>query len=132
MSKQEYSIAQIKELLKNPNVKKCSSKYITFNDNFKLLALDLDKTWIIPKDIFKKLWFPEYIINSEIPWRSLKRWRFKMKHKWFSVFNETKKWRKNKEKFDISKMTKDEELEYLRTKVAVLEELKKLVDWEYP
>jgi hypothetical protein len=43
MSKQEYNLAQIKELLNNSNVKKCSSKYITFNDDFKLLALDLDK-----------------------------------------------------------------------------------------
>jgi hypothetical protein len=29
-------------------------------------------------------------------------------------------------------MSKDEELEYLRTKVAVLEELKFFLDWDYP
>lgn len=132
MSKQEYSKSQIKELLNNTNVKKCTSKYITFNDNFKLLALDLDKEWIIHRDIFRKFWFPEYIINSNVPAKSLKNWRYKAKHKWIKSLQNTQKWRKKKEKFDVSKMTKDEELEYLRTKVAVLEELKKLVDWEYP
>jgi hypothetical protein len=29
-------------------------------------------------------------------------------------------------------MTKDEYIEYLETENAVLKELKKLVDWEYP
>jgi hypothetical protein len=38
------------------------------------------------------------------------------------------KMKKKKEVFDISKMSKDEELEYLRTKVAVLEELKFFLD----
>lgn len=132
MSKQEYSKTQIKELLNNANVKKCSSKYITFNDNFKLTALKLDKKGIIYRDIFEKYWFPEYIINSRIPEKSLKNWRYKAKHKWINSLQNTQKWRKKKEKVDISKMTKDEELEYLRTKVAILEELKKLLDWEYP
>ncbi len=132
MSKQEYNKVQIKELLNNSNVKKCSSKYITFNDDFKLLALDLDKKWMIHRDIFRKYWFPEYIINSKIPEKSLKNWRYNAKHKWIESLQNTKKWRKKKENFDISKMTKDEELEYLRTKVAVLEELKIFLDWNYP
>jgi hypothetical protein len=43
MSKQEYTKEQIKELTDNPNVLKCSSKYITFNNEFKLIAIKLDK-----------------------------------------------------------------------------------------
>ena len=43
MSKQEYTKEQIQELVSNSCIKTCSSKYITFNDDFKLLALDLDK-----------------------------------------------------------------------------------------
>ena len=132
MSKQEYSKFQIKELLNNPNVKKCSSKYITFNDNFKLLALNFDKKWIIHRNIFRKFWFPEYIINSKIPEKSLKNWRYNAKHKWIESLQNTQKWRKKKENFDISKMTKDEYIEYLETENAVLKELKKLIDWNYP
>jgi len=132
MSKQEYSKFQIKELLNNPNVKNCSSKYITFNDDFKLLALKLDKQWVIHRDIFIKFWFPEYIINSKIPEKSLKNWRYNAKHKWIESLQNTQKWRKKKENFDISKMTKDEYIEYLETENAVLKELKKLIDWNYP
>ena len=40
MSKQEYSLEQIQDLLSNPNVKSCTSKYITFSDDFKLKALE--------------------------------------------------------------------------------------------
>jgi len=132
MSKQEYNNDQIEELWNNSNIKKCSKKYITFTDEFKLEALKLDKQWIIHREIFRKFWFPEYIIKSTIPEKSLKNWRYKAKHKWIESLQNTKKWRKKKEIYDVSKMTKDEELEYLRTKVTILEELKKLVDWGYP
>jgi len=54
-----------------------------------------------------------------------------MKKKWLTWLVWTQKWRPKKEKSDVLKMTKDEELEYLRTKVAYLEELKELVDWGY-
>jgi hypothetical protein len=40
MSKQEYNDEQIEELLSNSNVKGCTSKYITFSDDFKLKALE--------------------------------------------------------------------------------------------
>jgi len=43
MLKQEYNEEQIMEILKNPNVKSCSSKYITFTDEFKIEVLKLDK-----------------------------------------------------------------------------------------
>jgi len=42
MSKREYTKEQIEELLKNPYVKDCSTKYITFTDDFKVKALGLD------------------------------------------------------------------------------------------
>ncbi len=68
MSKQEYSKEQIEEILKNSNVKTCSSKYITFTDSFKVKALELDKRWIYLRKTFADFWSPEYIINSVVPW----------------------------------------------------------------
>ena len=131
MSKQIYTKKQIKELEWNPNVKLCSSKYITFKDEFKLKVLELDRQWKIHRDIFKSFWFPEYIISSKIPEKSLKNWRFKAKHEWINSLKNTKKWRKKKE-YEPSKMSKDEYIEYLETKLVVLEELKKITDWKYP
>jgi len=36
---------------------------------------------MIHRNIFRKFWFPEYIINSKIPERLLKNWRYKARHK---------------------------------------------------
>ena len=132
MSKQEYTKEQIEELLNNSCIKTCSSKYITFTDSFKIKALELDKNYLSPKIIFKDFWFPEYIINSKIPSLSLRRWRFNIKKKWLTWLVNTKKWRKKKEKINISKMTKNEYIEYLETKTAYLEELHKQIYSHYP
>lgn len=132
MSKQEYTIEQIEELQNNSCVKICSSKYITFTDEFKLKALELDKKYIIPKKIFIEFWFPDYLVNSEVPTNSLKRWRRKIKNKWIMWLVWTIKWRKKKEKKDITKMTKEEYIAYLETKTAYLEELHKTTYWYYP
>lgn len=132
MKKQIYTKEEIKEILNNTNVKSCTEKYITFTDDFKLKALELDKRWFIPKKIFEEFWFPEYIINSATPWRSLKRWRYNKKNKWISWLIWNIKWRKKKEIYDISKMSKDEYIEYLETENAVLKELKKMIDWNSP
>ena len=132
MSKIEYTEEQIKELLNNPYIKDCSSKYITFTDEFKIKALELDSNWVYHRKIFEDFWFPEYIFNSNIVPQSLWNWRYKLKNKWLSWLIKTKKWRKKKEKIDISKMTKEEYIEYLEAKTAYLEELHKTAYWYYP
>ena len=120
MSKKEYTEDQIQEVLKNKYVKNCSSKYITFTDEFKIKVLELDKKWIYHRKIFEDFWFPEYIINSDIPKNSLSRWKRNINKKGII---EDKKWKVKKEEIDFDNMTKDEELEYLRAKVAYLEEI---------
>ncbi len=129
MAEIKYTAEQIKELKDNEYVKNCTNKHIVFKKEFKSKAIALANNYISSKEIFKECWFPKYVIFSDIPRNSLSRWKRNIKIKWVIEEN---KWRKKKEYFDISKMTKDEELEYLRAKVAVLEELKKLTDWNYP
>jgi hypothetical protein len=79
MSKFEYTKEQIQELIGNTYVKSCTSKYITFTDEFKVKAVELYNNGFHHKRIFKDLGFPEYIINSTIPIQSLKNWRRKSK-----------------------------------------------------
>ena len=132
MSKIEYTQEQIQELISNPNVKSCTTKYITFTDEFKIIAIKLDKSWFYHKRIFKDSKFPRYIVNSEIPKQSLKNWRWKFKNKWPIWLVGAKRWRKKKEFIDTSKMTKDEYIKYLEAKTSYLEELHKKIYWDYP
>lgn len=125
----KYTDKQIKELLNNEYVDKCTWKYISFKKDFKLKVLDLHKKWIYIKEIFEMCWFPDYVVNSKIPINSLNRWKNNLIRKWEL---EKTKWRKKKERIDKSKMTKDEYIEYLETENAVLKEIKKLIDWDFP
>lgn len=65
--KEKYTPGQIQEIKNNKYVLRCSPKNITYTNSCKIEAVNLWKTWISSKDIFKKLWFPNYIINSDLP-----------------------------------------------------------------
>jgi len=132
MSKIKYNKEQIEELLKNPNVKNCSEKYILFTDDFKIKCLELDNQWIYHRKIFEDFWFPEYIFKSNVVNRSLWNWRSKLKNKWLYWLIKTKKWRKKKEKVDFEKMNLPEQIEHLKTENAFLKEMYKLKHWTYP
>jgi len=123
----KYTEEQIKELKSNPSVKNATSKHIIFTKEFKLQAVKLAEKYITSKEIFKQFWFPEYVINSNIPFNSLNRWK-KLSKKWIV---EKKKWRKKKEYIDTTKMTKDEYIEYLEAKLALMEELERLSNSGY-
>ena len=88
------------------------------------ILLHLNKKWLFYTEIFKKLWFPEYIINSKIPQRSFHRWNYK-NNNWLI---EDKKWRPKVEKIDFNNLTKDQYIEYLETKLEFYEEMKKYID----
>ena len=128
MTKIKYNKKQIEELKNNSNVKNCTSKHIVFSKEFKLQAIKLAEE-ISAKEIFKQFWFPEYIINSDIPSNSLARWK-RLSKKW--IVEETK-WRPKKEKnLNFNKMSLEEQNEYLRTENLYLKELHKQIYWEYP
>lgn len=128
----KYTEEQIKELLKNKYVRECSSKYITYTDEFKIRWLDLNKKWIHHKKIFKDFWFPDFIINSEIPKDTFDRLRYQLKNKWILGIINSKKWKPKKEKIDFSKMSLEQKIEYLEVENAYLKELYRLKHWKYP
>lgn len=127
MTKQSYTDEQIQELLTNKYVEKCSKKYITFTKACKIEFLKRSQERMFYRDIFKILWFPDYIVNSKIPERSYNRWKRNLQN-WII---ESKKWRKKKN-IDITTMTLQEQNEYLKAEVAFLKELHKQVYWHYP
>lgn len=119
-----YTKEQMEELIKNKYIKSCTDKNVNFTLECKIESVKLWNKWFPTKEIFKKLWFPEYIINSDIPTSSLNRWRKNIK-KW-SI--EEQKWRPKVEKIDFDNLTKDQYIEYLETKLAYYEEMKKYID----
>lgn len=129
MVKIKYTAKQIRELENNKYVKSCSNKNITFTKECKIRALELEESWIFRKEIFKWLWFPDYVVNTFLPTKSINRWKNNVNKKWII---EEKKWRQVREYTDISKMTKDEYIEYLEAKLCIIEELKKIDKWDYP
>lgn len=120
----KYTEANIKELLKNKYVKSCTSKNVNFTLECKKQAILLNNKWLTTKEVFEKLWFPKYIINSNIPWSSINRWR-KNKKKWNI---EEQKWRPKGNKVDFNNMTQEQYIEYLETKLAYYEEMKKYIN----
>ena len=125
----KYTENQIQELLQNKYVKSCSSKNITFTKECKLEALKLEETNWNRKEIFELLWFPEYVFNTRIPTKNIDRWKRNIKNKWII---EKRRWRKIKEVFDVSKISKDEYIAYLEAKILLSEELKQIDNWGYP
>lgn len=129
MSKKRYTDEQIKELKANKYVMNCTEKSIQFTDEFRKIAMELDGKEF-PRAIFKKCWFPDYVVNSKIPEKSFNRRRKSMREKWeiWLIDNRWCNWwkpRKNKikkkswETIEISK----EEWEYMQAELAVYKEL---------
>lgn len=115
-----YTKTQINELKENKYVKNCTQKHIIFSKECKNESIKLLQKNFSTREIFKKLWFPEYIINSKIPSKSLNRWKKTLKENWIT---ELKKWRPKK--VNVEKMSKDEYIKHLEMQLAVYEELKK-------
>lgn len=76
MNKRIFTREQIKELLKNPNVIKCSEKTITYHPEFKVSAVKQHKEQhICSKEIFRLAGFNIKVIGEENPGKCLRRWK---------------------------------------------------------
>jgi transposase len=119
MSKLRYSEEQVNALQRNPNVKKCSSKSITYSKDFKIRAV---KAWLeqgqSPKTIFQSAGLDPKVIGQWKPENCLKLWRKIYKARGeagLAVENRGKNGgRKAKDK-------PSSDVEYLQAKVAYLE-----------
>lgn len=129
MSKKKYTDEQIKELKANKYVMNCTEKSIQFTDEFRKIAMELDGKEF-PRVVFKKYWFPDYVVNSKTPEQAFERRRKSIRKKWeiWLIDNRWRKWWKsNKNKFvkkswETVEIPK-EEREYMQAELAVYKEL---------
>ena len=129
---------QIKELLKNKNIDKCTSKSITYNKDFKLRAVkQYFQEGCSPCMIFKEAGFDLNVISRKNAERCLNRWRRIYNHQGKTGLLREQRGRgkgggrpKNKYK------NNEEKIAYLETKIAYLEKenhfLKKIRELEKP
>ena len=116
-----YTKKQVQIIQKNENIIKCSSTSITYAKEFKLLAIQsyFEKRYS-PNMIFKKAGFDLNVIGRTKPKECLARWRKKYKERGEKGITNDGRGvlgRKKKLKFN----TKDEEIEYLKTKIEYMD-----------
>jgi len=116
MSKNTYSLDQIRMLLKNQNINNCTSKSITYTNEFKARAVqEYYQDGLSPNMIFKKARIDLGIIGKMHPKDCLKRWKKIYKTK--GEFKESRGRNGGRK----SKGYESEDPEYLKTKIAYLE-----------
>ena len=116
-----FNKKQIKELLNNKNVEKCSSTSITYTKKFKLNAVrQYYDDGYSPCMIFEEAGFNISVINKDRPKNSLQRWKYTYKNKGKEcLMKETRGKGGGRPKTNFS--SKEEEIEYLKTKIAYIE-----------
>lgn len=82
MNKSKFTEEQIKELLSNPNVTKCSNKAISYDQDFKVRAVQqYNGNGQTANQIFKEAGFDLGVVGKDTPKNCLRDWRriFKLK-----------------------------------------------------
>lgn len=122
MSKRIFNEEQIKELLQNPNVERCSEKSITYRKDFKIEAVRRYRNeGISPNQIFIYAGFNIDVIGRDIPGYCL--------HRWLKIFRikgaeelslETRGRSKGGGRPKTNWSNEKEKIKYLETQVAYL------------
>jgi transposase len=112
-----FSPEQIKELLANKNIIKCSSKSITFSPDFKLKAVkQYYENGYSPNMIFRGAGFDLNTFKKSKPKDCLKRWR-----KIYNTKGEKSLLTESRGKHGKTKIKNDKDkIKYLEAKVAYL------------
>lgn len=123
MSKRIFNEEQIKELLKNPNVEKCSDKSISYQKSFRITAIKEYQEGFTPIEIFEHAEFNIDIIGRETPERCLHRWRKIFRDKGIKdLSSETRGRGKGGGRPKINWQNDKEKIKYLETENAYLKQ----------
>ncbi|MHB8173185.1 MAG: transposase [Nitrospirota bacterium] len=74
MNRRTFTAKQIKALLKNEYVAKCSEKAITYTKEFKLLAVERHRQSLTAAQIFRDAGFDLELIGKNLPYSRMNRW----------------------------------------------------------
>lgn len=121
MSIRRFSEEQIKELLQNPNVEKCSEKSISYRKEFKVLALKKYHEGFPPNEIFRQANFNINMVGRKTPKRCLQGWRKVLKNKGVKELSvETRGRGKGGGRPKTNWSNEKEKIKYLEAEVAYL------------
>lgn len=117
-----FTQEQIKDLEKNKNVSKCSSKSISYHKDFKIWAVKkYFKEGYSPRMIFEEAEFDIGIIGEDRATDSLIRWRRKYNSKGENGLSEDNRGKLGGRKKNHQFKTKDEEIKYLKAKIVYID-----------
>jgi hypothetical protein len=123
MSKRFFSPEQICDLLRNPNVAKCSSKSIGYKRNFKVWAVNqYEEAGWSPKEIFTQAGFDLNVIGCRTPEWRMERWVNLKRNKGYEGLTIESRGKSKGGGRPKSKWNSDaERIRYLEAKVAYLQ-----------
>ncbi len=98
MKRRTFSKTEQEELLRNPNIEKCSDKSITYSTEFKISAVKKYKNGISPIQIFKQAKIDIDIIGNKNPKKALRRWKNKSERELLTETKEKNTIKKKKKK----------------------------------
>ena len=120
MNKRIFTAEQIVDLRKNGNVSKCSDKAITYNKDFRVLAVKrYQDDGVSARQIFKEAGFDLDVIGKDNPKYCLRDWIRTSKTKgseWLSMEHRGQGGGRPK----VTDMTDKKKIEWLEAKVAYL------------
>lgn len=117
-----FSEEQINELSRNKNVSRCSSKSISYSKDFKLWAVKkYFKEGSSPNMIFREASFDLNILGKDRPKNCLRLWRKIYSDKGSAGLEKEQRGGKGGRKKKLQFRDKDEEIRYLRAKIAYMD-----------
>jgi len=123
MSKRIFTQKQIKTLLQNTNVEKCSEKSISYQKDFKIKAVKEYQKGLSPNEIFKQVKFDINMIGRETPKECLHRWRKVFRDKGIQgLLIDARSQGKSKGRPKTNWSNEKEKIKYLETEIAYLRE----------
>jgi len=119
MSKRIFTGEQIKELLENENIAKCSEKAITYEKDFKIRAVrQYNEEGMTAKEIFRQAGLNLNMIGRKQPKECLLRWNRIFRKKGVGGLSEVRG--KNGGRPKTKNLTDAEKIKRLETEVAYL------------
>ncbi len=121
MTKRILTEEQIKLLLRNSNVEKCSEKSISYCKDFKVSAVKKYQEGLPPNEIFRQAKFDINLIGRKTPKQCLRGWRRVFKNKGIQELSiETRGRGRGGGRPKINWSDEKEKIKYLEAKVAYL------------